>query len=90
MNEVLAMVNENWAKLLKVFKIRIIETKEEILNFRDKILLVSEDKKPELQNILDELEEKNIIIGEIPANQFSEFDVEDIKRLMAKVVGFYL
>lgn len=90
MDEILALVNENWSKLLRVFKIRIIEKKEEILNFKDSILLASEDKMVELQNILDKLEKNNIIIGELPANQFSKFELEDIKRLMAKVVGFYL
>jgi vacuolar-type H+-ATPase subunit F/Vma7 len=88
MKEILALVNENWEKILKLFGVKIIKEGKEILNYQGAILLLSEDRKNEIETFLRKIEENEIIIGELPANKDSQFEIEDVQRLMSKILGF--
>jgi len=90
MSEILALVNENWEKILRIFNIKILKDKNELLKYQEAILFLSEDKRKEIEPILQKLEEKEIVIGELPESKKSEFEIEDIQRLIAKVLGFSL
>jgi len=90
MSEILALVNENWEKILRIFNIKILKDKNELLKYQEAILFLSEDKRKEIEPILQKLEEREIIIGEVPESKDSEFEIEDIQRLIAKVLGFSL
>lgn len=90
MSEILALVNENWEKILRIFNIKILKDKNELLKYQEAILFLSEDKRKEIEPILQKLEEKEIVIGELPESKESEFEIEDIQRLIAKVLGFSL
>jgi hypothetical protein len=90
MNEVLAFVNENWEKILKIFNVKILKDKNELLKYQEAILFLSEDKRKEIEPILQKLEEREIIIGEVPESKESKFEIEDVQRLISKVLGFSL
>jgi len=90
MSEILALVNENWEKILRIFNIKILKDKNELLKYQEAILFLSEDKRKEIEPILQKLEEREIVIGELPESKESEFEIEDIQRLIAKVLGFSL
>jgi hypothetical protein len=90
MNEVLAFVNENWEKILKIFNVKILKDKNELLKYQEAILFLSEDKRKEIEPILQKLEEREIIVGEVPESKESKFEIEDVQRLISKVLGFSL
>jgi len=88
MDKILLFVNENWKLIFKPFNLKTIEDKNELLNYSDAILIISSDKKQEIEDIIEKLEENEIIISEIPGDKDSEFDIEEVERLITKVLGF--
>jgi len=90
MKGIAAFVNENWEKVLRVFGVEIIKEKNEILKNSINILFLSEDKKKEIEDILQKIEENEIIITELPSSKDSKSEIDNIQRLISKVLGISL
>jgi len=87
MNKIFALVNDNWKKIFNIFNIEVLENKDGILNYKEAILLISEDKKSEIKDIEDKIEKREIIVTELPANENSKLEIEEIEKLINKVLG---
>lgn len=82
-----AFSNKNWAKLLSAFNIKNLSSLQEILNLKRAILLISDDRLDEISSLKEKIEANDVVITELPADEKSDFDKNEIKSLIKRALG---